>query len=156
MTLDAVRHIFPPGMHCRLWLVGGSVRDRLRGETNQDADLIASCSPEELAAAGFHPVVSKSTGPIWFRSHPQLGKIEVTLLNREQSLGDELGPRDFRSNAVAMSLDGAVIDPLGCREDIEQRILRPCTFQPAATTAIQCRGGMLSAGLQPCRQRNSG
>ena len=135
--IDSIVSQFPAALHESLWRVGGSVRDLLLGLPAQDADLVCSAPGTALAALGFYPVTGKSTAPIWFRSHPQLGKIEVTLLAEGQHLEAELARRDFRCNAVAMALDGAVIDPLGGREDIEERILRPCSPESLADDPLR-------------------
>jgi tRNA nucleotidyltransferase (CCA-adding enzyme) len=126
-TRAAVRRLFPAELHARLFLVGGSVRDLLLGKTGGDLDLLAVVRPEELLPLGFRPVTPRSAAPIYFLFRPGLGKIEVTLLDRDLPLPEELLRRDFRANAMAMDLDGGLIDPLGGRNDLESRTLRPCS-----------------------------
>lgn len=124
---DRIRKLFPEAGHDRLWLVGGSVRDLQLGRPGQDFDLITTLPEGWLRANGFHPVRGKTTAPIWFRFHPQMGKIEVTRLTAEVSLEDDLARRDFTINAQALSLNGTVYDPLGGRDDLSQGILRACS-----------------------------
>ena len=125
--LATIRQIFPSEMHTQLWLVGGTVRDLLLGTPVQDADLICAGKSEVLVSRGFHKVTGKTTAPLWFRRHPQVGKIEVTMLAEGQSLQAELARRDFRCNAVAMALDGTIIDPFGGQHDIVRHHLYPCS-----------------------------
>jgi tRNA nucleotidyltransferase (CCA-adding enzyme) len=135
--LAELRRLFPGRLHDRLWVVGGSVRDHLTGAPVEDADLVAELRPEELEALGFRLVAARSTAPIYFRGHRRLGKIEVTVLPSGEALEADLVRRDFRCNALAMTLDGAVLDPLGGRADIAERLLVPCA--PTALAADPIR-----------------
>jgi tRNA nucleotidyltransferase (CCA-adding enzyme) len=128
--IQFLKGLFPPSCHERVFLVGGSVRDRLLGREAVDIDLAAALSPEEYEALGFRLVTGKSTAPIRFRHDRRFGTIEVTPLTDKASLTDDLGRRDFTVNALAMTLDGELIDPLGGRTDLGLRRLRPCS--PAA------------------------
>ena len=121
-----LRELFPPRLHSRLLLVGGSVRDSLSGLPVSDIDLISDIPEETLLLLHFRRVEGKTTAPIFFKSDPVFGKIEITLLRKDQQLEDDLRRRDFRCNAVVMSLDGSITDPLGGVPDINQRRLLPC------------------------------
>ncbi|MCM0082639.1 HD domain-containing protein [Geomonas sp. Red32] len=114
-------------MHDRLLMVGGMVRDRLLGVPSQDVDLIAIASPDELLAAGFRLVEAKSSPNIFFRFHNDLGKVEITRLDSHDDLAMDLSRRDFTANAIAMTLQGAIEDPLGGRDDIKKKRLRLCS-----------------------------
>ena len=107
--------------------MGGTVRDLVMGGSPRDLDLLAACTPERLQQAGFRPVAGKTTGNIWFRHLDGIGSIEISLLPQGLTVADELSHRDFTCNALALNLDGDLTDPLGGREDIEQRLLRPCS-----------------------------
>lgn len=107
--------------------MGGTVRDILLREEWQDTDLAAALTVDELISSGFRLVTGKSTAPIWFRHDPALGKIEVTPLPDIDSLLNDLASRDFTVNAIAMNLDGEIIDPLNGRCDLESHLLRTCT-----------------------------
>lgn len=130
-AIDFLKGLFPETCHDRIFLVGGSVRDLLLGRGSNDIDLVAALSGDALAPRGFRLVTGKSTAPIWFSYDPVFGKIEVTPLADISRLNADLERRDFTINALAMTLAGRVIDPLGGRRDLEQRLLRacsPCSF----------------------------
>jgi len=103
------------------------VRDLQLERPGQDLDLVTDLAEECLRSCGFHPVVSKTTEPIWFRFHPTMGKIEITRLTADVSLDDDLVRRDFTMNAQALSLRGELYDPLHGRDDLQQGILRVCS-----------------------------
>lgn len=122
-----LKSFFPEHLHPRIFLVGGMVRDILLGVECQDVDLIAAVSPSDLTPLGFRLVQSRSTPNIFFLFHKELGKVEVTRLDSIHELDQDLSRRDFTINAMAMTFDGALLDPLGGRQDLEGRILRTCS-----------------------------
>lgn len=122
-----LKSLFPEPLHDRIFLVGGMVRDILLGVSCQDVDLAAAVTPEELTSLGFRLVESKSTPNIYFWYSRDLGKVEVTWLPTLEALDGDLAHRDFTINAMAMTLDGVLHDPLGGREDLERRVLRTCS-----------------------------
>jgi tRNA nucleotidyltransferase (CCA-adding enzyme) len=125
--IQQLKTFFPETLHPRILLVGGMVRDILLGVPCQDVDLAAAVSPSELNRLGFRLVESKSTPNIFFLFHNELGKIEITRIDSMEDLPDDLRRRDYTINAMAMSLDDATLtDPLGGREDLEQRRLKSC------------------------------
>lgn len=126
-VIAKISNLFPPSQHDRIFLVGGVVRDTLLGREHTDIDLVAALTGEEFAAGGFRLVAGKTTAPIWFRHDAEFGTIEVTPLADVAGLGSDLRRRDFTANALAMTLTGELIDPLGGRADIQQRLLRACT-----------------------------
>lgn len=139
-TIDAIasiRLLFPEVLHNRLFLVGGSVRDQLIGQPIQDVDLVTDLSAEQLEGLSFRRVQGKTTDPIYFKSHPTFGKIEITLLADDQSLEDDLLRRDFSCNAVGMALDGTIVDPLGGQDDIKNKILVPCSDESISNDPIR-------------------
>ena len=126
-AIAAIKALFPSEFHSRVFLVGGSVRDHLMGQPISDVDLVTDLPAGLLVELGFHHVQGKSTGPIYFKKHPQFGKLEVTVLERGQALEDDLQCRDFRCNGIAMTLDGTIVDPLGGLCDFNERLLAPCS-----------------------------
>jgi len=126
-AIKAIKALFPPAFYLHVFLVGGSVRNHLMEQPISDVDLVTDLPVEQLVELGFHHVHSKSTAPIYFKSHPQFGKLEVTVLEHEQTLEDDLRQRDFRCNAIAMALGGTIVDPLDGLSDIKEKLLAPCS-----------------------------
>ena len=124
-----LKRLFPEPLHCRLFLVGGMVRDILLGVECQDIDLAAAIPPHDLASLGFRLVESKSTPNIYFWFSRELGKVEVTWLPSTDALLADLARRDFTINAMAMTLDRVLFDPLGGSHDLERRVLRTCSAE---------------------------
>lgn len=125
--ISRLKKFFPASLHSCIFLTGGMVRDFLLGVDCQDVDLAAAVPAGDLASLGFRLVESKSTPNIYFSYRQEFGKIEITRLESVEELTADLYRRDFRVNAMAMSLEGALIDPLGGKGDLDKRILRACT-----------------------------
>lgn len=125
--LRLVGQLFPAPCHDYLYLVGGSVRDRLLGRPGRDLDLVTTLDPSVLQRLGFRPVQGRTTSLIWFLALPGEGTVEVTLLPEGSSLADDLRRRDFTMNALALTPDGRLLDPLNGRRDLEQRRVRSCS-----------------------------
>jgi tRNA nucleotidyltransferase (CCA-adding enzyme) len=122
-----LKNLFPASCHDRVLLVGGTVRDMLLGREGQDIDLIAALSHEELLGLGFRLVEAKNAAAIYFRYGHKFGKIEVTRIGTMGGLAADLRSRDFTINAMAMTLTGTQIDPLGGEHDLKAGLLRACS-----------------------------
>jgi tRNA nucleotidyltransferase (CCA-adding enzyme) len=132
----------------RALIVGGWVRDRLRGEASKDVDIEIYGVPEAELPALLAPF--GRVEPVG-RSFPvyKVAGIDVALPRRESKSGrghtafavegDPAMPlheaarrRDFTINAIAWDpLTGAYEDPFGGRADLDQGVLRvvdPHTF----------------------------
>ena len=109
------------------WIVGGAVRDHLLGRPVEDWDVVVAGDPGKAARAH-----ARRAGGSPFPLSERHGAWRVTgdgrmvdFTERHGSLADDLARRDFTANAVAVALaDGAVTDPHGGVEAIEQRVLR--------------------------------
>jgi tRNA nucleotidyltransferase (CCA-adding enzyme) len=99
----------------------------LLGLKSTDIDLAAALSAEEFLTLGFRLVEGRSTSAIWFHHTSDSGTMEVTPIRDTTSLTDDLQRRDFCCNALAMTLSGEIIDPLGGRDDLDRRLLRACS-----------------------------
>ena len=124
----------------RVYLVGGAVRDALLGRTPGDRDwVVVGTDAAAMRAAGFKTVGADF--PVFL--HPASGE-EYALARTERKSGrgytgftvqsdrsvtldEDLLRRDFTINAIAQAADGAIIDPLGGRADLEARLLRHCS-----------------------------
>jgi len=121
----------------KAYLVGGAVRDALLGLAPGDRDfVVVGSTPEAMTAAGFTPVGRDF--PVFL--HPRtreeyaLARCErksgrgyrgfTVLATPDVTLEQDLARRDFTINAMAQDADGALVDPLGGRADLEARVLR--------------------------------
>lgn len=120
-----------------VYIVGGAVRDELLGLPAGDRDwVVVGATPEAMAARGFVPVGGDF--PVFL--HP-LTKEEYALARTERKSGrgykgftfhtgtdvtleDDLKRRDLTINAIARAPDGRLLDPLGGRRDIKDKVLR--------------------------------
>jgi tRNA nucleotidyltransferase (CCA-adding enzyme) len=120
-----------------VYLVGGAVRDQLLGLPVQERDwVVVGTTPENMIAQGFRAVGKDF--PVFL--HPDNNE-EYALARTERktapgykgfaihadssvTLEQDLQRRDLTINAIAMTPDGAFIDPYGGRTDLERRIFR--------------------------------
>lgn len=127
----------------RAYLVGGCVRDMLLGAAPQDWDICTSALPEEVMEifpASRPTGLRHGTVTVVVGSHA----VEVTTFRSDGDYTDhrrpdsisfvtdltvDLGRRDFTMNAVALSVDGLVVDPYGGIDDIGRRLIR-CVGEP--------------------------
>jgi tRNA nucleotidyltransferase (CCA-adding enzyme) len=121
----------------KIYLVGGSVRDRLLGLPASDRDyVVVGATPEQMLASGYQPVGKDF--PVFL--HPQT-KEEYALARTERKSGrgytgfafhaapdvtleDDLRRRDLTINAMAMDEHGQMVDPYGGARDIASKTLR--------------------------------
>jgi poly(A) polymerase len=121
-------------------VVGGAVRNALLGHPPGDIDVATTALPEEVtrraAAAGFRPVptgVEHGTVTVVIDGTG----VEVTTLREDvetfgrkakvrfgRSWQKDAERRDFTFNALSVSRDGTVHDPVGGIEDLEQHRVR--------------------------------
>jgi tRNA nucleotidyltransferase (CCA-adding enzyme) len=126
-ALTALRPLFPPELHSRIFLVGGAVRDLFLGKESVDLDLVAALPQQDLISRRFRPVAPKDAPPILLYHSPSLGKIEATCIVDLGELENDLRRRDFTVNALALDLGGKLHDPLGGVADLNARRLVPCS-----------------------------
>ncbi len=123
----------------RGWVVGGCVRDVLRGEDAKDWDIATDARPDEVQRA-FKKVIptgiEHGTVTVVMRGVPY----EVTTLRGEgayvdgrrpqhvtflEDIIEDLARRDFTFNAIAIDpLEGVLIDPFGGQGDLRSKVLR--------------------------------
>ncbi|MDR0323106.1 MAG: HD domain-containing protein [Treponema sp.] len=132
----------------RLYLVGGAVRDMLRGEKIHDWDLATDAHPDEVtkiiknAKGKVVPTgIKHGTVTVFYKGH----SAEITTFRIESKYSDgrrpdeiqytsdieeDLSRRDFTMNAIALRLpEGEIIDPFKGAEDIKAKIIR-CAGDP--------------------------
>jgi tRNA nucleotidyltransferase (CCA-adding enzyme) len=123
----------------RAWVVGGCVRDTLRGERVNDWDVATTARPEKVQET-FRRVIptgiDHGTVTVLWKGQA----FEVTTLRGEgmysdgrrpdnvvfvSDIDEDLGRRDFTVNAIAYDpVDSRVVDPFGGLADMENGILR--------------------------------
>lgn len=123
----------------RSWVVGGCVRDVLRGVPAKDWDIATDARPEEVKRAFSRVVptgIQHGTVTVVLGHEPY----EVTTLRGEGAYHDgrrptevvflddiveDLARRDFTMNAIAFDpLDGHLVDPFNGQGDLHRRVLR--------------------------------
>ena len=136
IVLDLLRRLQKAGHEA--YLVGGCVRDELRGIAPQDYDMATSARPEEVEALFPQThAVGKSFGVILVVEHGHT--FEVATFRAESDYTDGRRPntvtfsdaqtdasrRDFTVNGLFMDpLSDTVHDWVGGQEDLEKRRLR--------------------------------
>lgn len=142
------------------YLVGGSVRDILSGESPVDIDIMASTDTERLVESivgqGSAAVRKASEFGTWSLDVQDV-ELDLSTARRETyersgalptvfpgTVDDDLARRDFSINAMAISLRedswGNVLDPHGGAEDLERglvRVLHDRSFIDDATRILR-------------------
>lgn len=121
----------------RAYIVGGAVRDHLLGIACKDIDVATDALPEnvqELFPKTFATGIAHGTVTVLHGD-----AIEVTTFRVEseyidkrrpsevrfvRELKDDLSRRDFTINALAMGIDGEIIDYYGGKEDLQNKLIR--------------------------------
>ncbi|HSP18590.1 MAG TPA: [cytidine(C)-cytidine(C)-adenosine (A)]-adding enzyme [Myxococcaceae bacterium] len=121
------------------WLVGGGVRDLLRGQHPKDWDIATQALPDEVTKL-FRRVVPTGIAHGTVTVLVPEGHVEVTTFRVESAyvdgrrpaavefrrdLVEDLARRDFTVNALAFDpVAGAFRDPFGGQEDLGRRRIR--------------------------------
>ena len=127
------------------FLVGGCVRDLLRGVPPTDYDMTTSAKPREVMALFADKTVVETGiqhGTVTVFSHGM--PLEITTFRTDGSYSDgrhpdgvtfastieeDLSRRDFTVNAMAWSPKTGLVDPFGGREDLKKGLIR-CVGEP--------------------------
>jgi len=116
------------------YYVGGCVRDLLRGKISSDIDVATNATLNEMkkvfpnaaiigeafSVALVHKIevaTFRQDGPYSDFRHPDFVKIVPTI-------EEDLSRRDFTINAIAMDIDGNIVDPYKGKVDIKNKIIR--------------------------------
>lgn len=122
-----------------IYLVGGAVRDILMDRPVNDFDFTTNLSPEVIEKH-FKTVdigQSKDFGIVSVQFEGESFEVaqyrsDVSYSNGRQpdavkfdvSLKEDLARRDFTINAMAMDIDGKIIDPFGGQNDLKSKFIR--------------------------------
>jgi len=124
------------------FIVGGCVRDLLRGVEPNDWDIATSAKPEEMAKIFPKSFNINKFGTITVltdNKKANLKEIEITTFRTEEKYTDKRHPdkvswaktieedlarRDFTVNAIALDAEGNFIDPFKGRKDLKDKVIR--------------------------------
>jgi tRNA nucleotidyltransferase/poly(A) polymerase len=148
---QAVEQLSPVLRGPRVWLVGGSVRDRILRRPSYDFDFVVDGD-----AVAFGRRLANEVGADYFELDPKrgtgrmllsIGEGRRTLYDfarlRQDSIEGDLRGRDLTVNAMGVSLEAPtqLIDPTGGLEDLRQRVVRACSpeaIQDDPVRALRC------------------
>jgi tRNA nucleotidyltransferase/poly(A) polymerase len=142
-----------------VWVVGGCVRDRLRGRPSTDLDVIITVPPAEFAESLLAEIRAWGrladailTGltcldPDWPVYRVMAGQVTVDIVPRGDDLESELRRRDLTINAVAVPLGRWVddsplsredlTDPCGGVEDLAEGLVRATSREALAADPVR-------------------
>lgn len=124
------------------YVVGGCVRDLLMERHPTDWDITTNATPEQIQALFPDNFYDNAFGTVTIKTRdedPIVRTVQVTPFRIEGTYSDKRHPdtvrfaatieedlsrRDFTMNAIALALDGAIIDPYNGRADIKQKLIR--------------------------------
>ena len=124
-----------------VWLVGGPVRDLLLGRDIHDWDFAVAekgCALARKVAnalrAAYYPLDDeRDTGRVVVTDpHTHRPVMLDFAVLRGATLEEDLRRRDFTINAMALTLEGALIDPTAGQADLESKLIRmtgPASFK---------------------------
>ncbi len=142
------------------WIVGGAIRDAIRGRPVVDLDLAVAGDERAFARA-----IAERAGGVAFELSAEFGTWRALAGDRSwhadvarlrgPTIEADLGRRDFSVNAIAISLrdpDAGAIDPTGGAADLEAGVLRAVSARSFAEDPLRIlRAARLGAelGLEP-------
>jgi len=124
------------------FIVGGCVRDFLLKREPKDWDITTSASPEQIQKVFPKNFLNNDFGTVTVINEsqsPAFSHIEITPFRSEsgysdkrhpdkvawaKSINDDLSRRDFTINAIAMDIDGQIIDPFEGQKDLKHKEIK--------------------------------
>ena len=119
----------------QVYLVGGFVRDYYLGITTNDYDMATDAKPADLMkifsnleSTNYGSVILKYKGAHFeittFRIEKDYHQNRFPEYIYTNSLEKDIARRDFTMNAMYMDIDGNIIDLLGGKKDIDNKIVK--------------------------------
>jgi len=109
----------------RVYLVGGYLRDILRGARSKDIDFVVKGDPESILKK-IAPDIGGSV--VRFNKAPLVrvvvGDYTLDFTELKGTIEEDLSQRDFTVNAIAWSEEGGIIDPFNGFLDIKGKRIR--------------------------------
>lgn len=163
MSADALEIVRSGLAGRQAWLVGGAVRDHVRGRPVADLDVVVDDDPGEGARAIAQAAKSAGGGAACFPLSEEFGAWRVVARDRSWqvdverlrggSLEADLALRDFTVNAVAEPLGGGEpLDPLGGLADLRAGRLRcagPAAFEDDPLRVLRLVRVAVELDLEP-------
>jgi putative nucleotidyltransferase with HDIG domain len=126
-----------------VWVVGGTIRDRLLGRSTDDVDLVTTGEARAHARA-----IARKAGGTAFQLSGTHGAWRAIARDRSwhadvmplegETIEEDLARRDFTVNALAEPLAGGeLIDPLGGAGDVRARVLRRASERSLAADPLR-------------------
>lgn len=126
----------------RAYVVGGCVRDMLMGRHPTDWDIAADARPERIQELFPDNFYDNAFGTVTIKTRdddPIVRTVQVTPFRVEGTYSDKRHPdavefaatieedlsrRDFTVNAIALTLNGTMVDPYGGQNDLKDACIR--------------------------------
>jgi poly(A) polymerase/tRNA nucleotidyltransferase (CCA-adding enzyme) len=124
------------------YIVGGCVRDLLMKRQPTDWDITTNATPEKIQELFPDNFYDNAFGTVTIKTRdedPIVRTVQVTPYRTEgaysdkrhpdtvvfaKTLEEDLSRRDFTINAIAVSLDDAIVDPYNGQKDIKAKLVR--------------------------------
>jgi len=128
-VINIIRELEIHGHHA--CIVGGAVRDLIIGRTPEDFDVVSSAEVHEVRRIfdKVLPIGEKhGTSVVFYNGET----VEISRCKKgcqivddwSACLEEDLLHRDFTINAMAMDLEGEIVDPFGGQDDMINRVIR--------------------------------
>lgn len=120
------------------YFVGGCVRDTLMNNEINDVDITTDATPDEIETVFDHTLhIGKKFGTVIVIDNDS--QYEITTFRTEndsldgrhpsevkfvKNLHEDLSRRDFTMNAIAMNVNGELIDPFNGQNDIKKGVIK--------------------------------